>query len=187
MDGQQYLQELDDVASSKHPVSNGELVRLSGREVRGQDALVHAPPAQDLAGGARAEDRRLQRRQWGIVEGRRRRRRWSGWRRGLGRWWLRWRWGRWGWCCVGDDFSGNSDGCWYCCGCSRLVFHLHKTFLRRERERGREVCDGNEGEWWAYIHTWRWMGAMCQHAHVNDPQDKFSPTVWKQLCGDFSF
>lgn len=70
-----YLQELDDVAGTKHSVRNGELVRLGGREVRGQDALVHAPPAQDLAGGAWAENRRRRRRrngEWG--------RRRSGWR-----------------------------------------------------------------------------------------------------------
>lgn len=79
-----FLQELDDVASSEHSMRNGELVRLGGREVRGQDTLVHAPPAQDLAGGTRAEDCwRRRRRQWGNGKGRRRRgrmRRRSGWR-----------------------------------------------------------------------------------------------------------
>lgn len=47
------LQHLANVASSKHLVHAGELVGLLRREIRREDAVVRAPPAEELAGGAR--------------------------------------------------------------------------------------------------------------------------------------
>lgn len=71
-----YLQELDDVAGSEDSVRNGELERIGGGEIGGQDALLDAAAAEDLAGGARRDHHHRRRR--------RRRRRLRG-RLGLGR------------------------------------------------------------------------------------------------------
>ena len=53
-----YLQKLDDVAGSKDPMSNGELVWLRRRKIRSQNTLVNATPAKDFAGSTRANNRR---------------------------------------------------------------------------------------------------------------------------------
>ena len=60
-----YLQEFDNVASSKDFVGNGEFEGLSGRKIWSQNTFVGAPAAEDLAGSARAENdlRRRRRRQ----------------------------------------------------------------------------------------------------------------------------
>lgn len=78
IDLSKYLQEFDNVAGAEETVRGGELERLRPREIRGQHALVAAPPAKDLAGSAGAVDYRRRRRG---RDGRRRRRR-GGIRRG---------------------------------------------------------------------------------------------------------
>ena len=57
-----YLQELDDIASSKHSMSNGEFEGLRRRKIRSQNALLDAAAPEDLAGGAGAENHRDRRR-----------------------------------------------------------------------------------------------------------------------------
>ena len=56
------MQELDDIASSKNSMGNGELKRVSGREIRSQNAFLDAAATEDLTGSAGAENHRRGRR-----------------------------------------------------------------------------------------------------------------------------
>lgn len=53
-----YLQQLNNVASTEHSMSNGELDWLRRRKVRREDAFVNAPAAKNLARGTRGENDR---------------------------------------------------------------------------------------------------------------------------------
>lgn len=53
-----YLKKFNNIASSENPVSNGEFVRLIGREVGRQHAFVGAAAPEGLASRAWCEDRR---------------------------------------------------------------------------------------------------------------------------------
>ena len=47
-----YLQHFADVACAENLVNDGELMRVVGREIRGEDAVLGAPAPEELAGGA---------------------------------------------------------------------------------------------------------------------------------------
>lgn len=124
-----YLQELDDVASSKDSMSNGELEWISGREIGSQDTLLHTPPAENLAGCTGTNHHWRRRRWWrrsGGGGGRGRALR--GWReryRGLCRRWRRWRWRR------VREHGGNMDWDWW-----GIHFVCHRVLWETEENRG---------------------------------------------------